>query len=83
MYVKDWGPNMNISQPKTVGKILLSIELSHFRIILKMYGFKDCNKFEFLAWDKLPCLFRMCPFFEVLEKLSWVYLRNEVLKQSE
>ena len=49
-------------------------------IFLKIYGFKDYNKFWFLACEQLTCLCIICPVFVVSEKLSWEKLDNKVLK---
>ena len=38
---------------------------------LKIYGFSDFDKFQYLGWEQLRCLCIMYPAFMVLEKLSW------------
>ena len=47
---------------------------------LKIYGFNDYNKFQFLECEQLTCLCIIYPAFVVIEKLSCEYLGNKVLK---
>ena len=70
---KGRGPGINSSQSKNVGKIQLSMQLSHLSIIFEniINGFNDYNKFQFLACEQLTCLCIIYPAFVVIEKLSW------------
>ena len=71
--LKGRGPGINSSQSKNVGKIQLSMQLSHLSIIFEniINGFNDYNKFQFLACEQLTCLCIIYPAFVVIEKLSW------------
>ena len=72
MVFKGRGPGINSRQSKNVGKIQLSMQLSHLSIIfLTIYGFNDYNKFQFLACEQLTYLCTIYPAFVVIEKLSW------------
>ena len=64
---KGRGLGINSSQSKNVGKIQISMQLSHLNIIfVKIHGFNDYNKNQFLACEELTCLCIMRPSFVFL-----------------